>query len=115
MGLDRHVEFFLLLPEGFALGTFIGEFVEKQVQLLYENSTFIALFSPKIRMICSLNGDKADGSHCTQFPGACALMQILNICFCCCAEKTSFRFDPAYPRPTSASTDAWKFQRCSRK
>jgi hypothetical protein len=73
MGLDRHVEFFLLLPEGFALGTFIREYVEKQVQLLYENSTFIALFPPKIRVVCSLNGDKADGAHCTQFPGACAL------------------------------------------
>jgi len=58
---------------GFALGTFIREYFENQVHLLYENSTFITQFFPKIRMECSENGDKADCAHCTQFAGACAL------------------------------------------
>ena len=68
---------------GFALGTFIREYFENQVQLLYENSTFTIQFFPKIRMACSHGGDKADCAHCTQFTGACALkftdVQIFNI------------------------------------
>jgi hypothetical protein len=99
---------------GFALGTFIREVFENQVQLLYEISTFMAQFSPKIRMVCSENGDKADCANCIQFAGTCALKfaSCANFehFFCCGAEKTSFRFDPAYPRPNSASTDAQKFQ-----
>ena len=57
---------------GFALGTFIHEYFENQVQLLNENSTFIAQCFPKIRMECSENVDKANCAHCTQFAGACA-------------------------------------------
>ena len=104
---------------GFALGTFIREYFENQVQLLYENSTFTIQFFPKIRMVCSHGGDKADCAHCTQFTGACALKFAwcanFQHFFCRCAEKTSFRFDPAYPRPNSASSAARKFPRGSRK
>ena len=58
---------------GFALGTFIREYFENEVQLLYENSTFTIQFFSKNRMVCSHLGDKADCAHCTQFTGARAL------------------------------------------
>jgi len=44
--------------------TFIREYFENQVHLLYETSTFIIQFFPKIRMVCSGNDDKADCAHC---------------------------------------------------
>ena len=95
------------------MGTFIREYFENQVHLLYETSTFIIQFFSKIRMVCSGNGDKSDCAHCTRFTGACALKfaSCANFehFFCHCAEKTSFRFDPAYPGPDSASSDARKF------
>ena len=97
---------------GFALGTLIREYFENQVQLLYENSTFTIQFFPKIRMVCSHGGDKADCAHCTQFTGACALKFAwcanFQHFFCSCAEKTSFRFDPAYPRPNSVPGWGWE-------
>ena len=66
-----------------------------------------------VRMVCIDRGEITQRVHCTQLAGVSAMQFAQRESFCNFfgngAEKTWFRFDPAHPRPNSASADARKY------
>jgi hypothetical protein len=93
----------------------LGIFIDDNVMLLLNKFTFIAqFFQRSVRMVI-----KPIVPTALNFLAIVHWnlhhVQIMIIFYCSCAEKTLFWFDPAYPRPNSASTDAWKFSLGSQK
>jgi hypothetical protein len=81
--------------------------------LLYDNSTFIAQFFPKIRMVCSENGDKAD---CATACNLLALVhwnmhhvQFLNIFFASVPKRRRLDSTWLTQGPTLHNLTLWRF------